>query len=477
MRNSLRWMAGIGVGLLVWTTAIAAENPATSAPAATCEVVVDFAKPLGKLRALHGVNNGPAVEGNHTADMASRHKEAGFPSVRLHDCRWPNPNVVDIPAIFPLFHADADDPQNYVFAPTDRYLEPIAARGVQIVYRLGVSIEHKSAFHTQPPVDFNKWAKICINIIRHYNDGWANGRHYGIKYFEIWNEPDIGRQMWTGTPQQYFDLYKVAVTAIKAYNPAIKVGNQVSQADGKFARQFLAYCRDQKLPLDFFDWHCYTSSPSGFIQMARTARQIADEYGFQQAESLCTEWKPMLVGWDAVSWSPNRPASSVHEAFARNRNHEAAAFAASALILMQDAPLDMAHFYTADDSPWSMFDEYGVPGKVFFAFKAFHQFLQTPNRVAVTGGQLGGDQVTLCAAIADDRKSAALLLSNFRGRTTNLRVVLQNLPLTGTVRTERYVVDEKHGFEAMEPLVDSEASRVLSFALPPATVCLVKLSQ
>lgn len=441
----------------------------------TCDVVVDFSKSLGRLRSLHGVNNGPATLGNHTADLAARHQEAGFPSVRLHDCHWPNPDVVDVPAIFPLFHADADDPKNYLFGPTDRYLAPIAARGAQIVYRLGVSIEHKTGFHTQPPADFDKWAKVCVNIIRHYNDGWANGQHYGIRYFEIWNEPDIGEPMWTGTPQQYFDLYKVAVTTIKTYNPALRIGGQVASVDGKFTRSFLAFCRDQKLALDFFDWHCYANSPSGLIQTARKARQVADEYGFKQAESFCTEWKPMLVGWDAVLWRSNRPSASVRDSFSRNRNHEAAAFAASALMLMQDAPLDMAHFYTADDSPWSMFDEYGVPGRVFFAFKAFNQFLQTSNRVAVAGGQLGGDQVTICGAMGDDRKSAALLLSNFRGETTNLRITLKDLPFNGGMRVEKYVVDGKHELEAVDPLVVDGSDRVLSFTLPPATVCLMTL--
>ena len=29
-----------------------------------------------------------------------------------------------------------------------------------------------------------------MNVIKHYNSGWANGYHYNIKYWEIWNEPD-----------------------------------------------------------------------------------------------------------------------------------------------------------------------------------------------------------------------------------------------------------------------------------------------
>jgi len=62
---------------------------------------------------------------------------AGFPGVRLHDCNWPHPDVVDLPAIFPLFHLDPDDPENYQFAKTDAYIKPIIENGATILYRMG----------------------------------------------------------------------------------------------------------------------------------------------------------------------------------------------------------------------------------------------------------------------------------------------------------------------------------------------------
>jgi len=464
------------LGCASLTDAISAGDEAANSAEATCEVVADFSKPAGRIRPLNGINNGPFVDGNHTADMNARHKEAAFPSVRLHDCHWPNPNVVDIPSIFPLFHADADDPKNYVFGPTDSYLAPIAERGAEIVYRLGVSIEHKTRYHTQPPADFEKWAKICVNVIKHYNDGWAGGKKYGIRYFEIWNEPDIGPPMWTGTPQQYFDLYRAAVTAIKAYNPALKIGGQVSFVKGKYTRPFLAYCRGQKLPLDFFSWHRYSDAPADLIDDARLMRSLLDEYGFKNAESLCTEWRPMIDGFNKVSWQKDKPAGSVRAAFARNRNHESAAFAASALMQMQDVPLDRAHYYTADDSPWSMFDEYGEPGKVFFAFKAFNIFLQTSNRVSVAGAP-GGNGVTVCCGMADDGKSAGLLLSNYRGKAADLRITFKNFPLAGDVKADRFIVDETHDYAQLDPLLLGSTNRVLVLNISPATVIIVRLSQ
>ena len=57
-----------------------------------------------------------------------------------------------------------------------------------------------------PPADAAKWAAICVGIIRHYNEGWANGFHHGIRYWEIWNEPENRPAMWTGTDEDYLAL-------------------------------------------------------------------------------------------------------------------------------------------------------------------------------------------------------------------------------------------------------------------------------
>lgn len=40
-----------------------------------------------------------------------------------------------------------------------------------------------------PPRDHDQWADICIHIIRHYNEGWANGFHLNLDYWHIWEEP------------------------------------------------------------------------------------------------------------------------------------------------------------------------------------------------------------------------------------------------------------------------------------------------
>ena len=51
-------------------------------------------------------------------------------------------------------------------------------------------------FNALIPEDFDKVAEIFAGTIRHYNKGWGNGHEWGIKYWEIWNEPDGNNTMW-----------------------------------------------------------------------------------------------------------------------------------------------------------------------------------------------------------------------------------------------------------------------------------------
>ena len=70
---------------------------------------------------------------------------------------------------------------------------------------------------------------VCEHIIRHYNEGWANGFKLGIEYWEIWNEPDgkkpNGDQPnWSGTPEEFYEMYSVTAAHLKKRFPKLKIG-------------------------------------------------------------------------------------------------------------------------------------------------------------------------------------------------------------------------------------------------------------
>ena len=317
----------------------------------------DFAKELGAVKPLHGVNNAPVRSDGRKQD---EFKVAGIPYVRTHDTAglWGGAHYVDIPNVFPNFDVDETDPASYDFAFTDAYLKPIVEAGCKIFYRLGVTIENYwkvKAYNIHPPKDFAKWARICEHVVRHYNEGWANGFRWGIEYWEIWNEPE-NPPMWQGTKEQFFEMYRVAANHLKATFPNIKVGGYAGcgfyviddakkREESEFYRSFVTwfedFCRyvqapETKAPLDFFSWHLYVSQNWPVDRIATHAayvRKTLDAAGLTDTENIFNEWN--------VFRGPNE------DQFDTIKTHVGAANTAAAFCLMQGTSIDKAMYYDA----------------------------------------------------------------------------------------------------------------------------------
>ncbi|MHB1156899.1 MAG: GH39 family glycosyl hydrolase [Phycisphaerales bacterium] len=352
---------------------------------------IDFAGQQGGFRALHGANIGPLCM-NGYIDLSPYHRRIGFPTVRLHDCPYYCWSVVDIPCIFPFFEKDAHDPANYLFPRTDAYIRSILDCGSRIIYRLGVSIEHheKFRFHTDPPADFDHWADICVQIIRHYNEGWAGGFTHDIHYWEIWNEAEnAGGIMWNAPYETYIRFYIQTARRIKAACPGIKIGGPAFNGgiltSRERLRRFLTAIREADAPLDFLSWHVYAEYPSQLTTTARHVRDVLDEFGFTKTESHLNEWNLLPPG---NLWGLCREPAYEQEYLRRLKGMEGGSLAASSLIALQDAPVHMANFYEAGNGLWGMFELSGLPAKSYYAFLAFREMLDhTPVRVRVEGSE------------------------------------------------------------------------------------------
>jgi hypothetical protein len=99
----------------------------------------------------------------------------------------------------------------------------------------------------------------------------------------------------------------------------------------------------------------------------------------------------------------------------------------------------MANYYCAGTTPWSMFDEYGVPSKVFYAFKAFNQLAQLSTRISAEGSPESG--VASCAAMSEDKKTIGLLLGNFDAKPKSVRVFIRNAPEKSNFHLQLFQVD------------------------------------
>jgi len=421
-------------------------------------VSIDLSKQIGKIRPLNGINIGTVdvyCGSELTEKYNDAYRELKIPLTRLHDCHYPYPDVVDIPAIFPLFNKDADDSTNYNFSKTDNYLLELLKTGTAISYRLGVSIEHtKKKFYAHPPEDFDKWARICVNIIRHYNEGWNNGYHLNIRYWEIWNEAEI-EPMWSGTIDQYIKLYETAARAIKKHDPSLKVGPEGSAGVFKFkwSEPILAYCSKNSVPVDFFPWHSYTGKPYDIVNEAVNVRKLLDQYGFVNTESHLNEWN--YVGPD-MGKMPT------------------ATFTATTLINLQDLPVDQACHYAGNIELYGIFEDWGEPKKTYYSLKAFSMMLDAPERVKCSvDTTLKG--INSLGGMNAQKDFACVMISNYNDPSDSLDIQIKNIPWKTGSKVEIYLIDEKNNLNSISTYNSSGKQVVMKLKTSPLSVLLIKL--
>ena len=411
----------------------------TTVPADMTTVTIDPAKAIGPIKPMNAVNNGPSkARSDQSRGNFDAYKAARIPYARIHDANWCStygaPHTVDITAVFPDFDADVDDPASYDFTMTDNYLQTIVDAGTEVFYRLGQSIEHGvKKYGIMPPKDNGKWARICEHVIRHYTEGWANGYKWKITYWEIWNEPDLGvpgdahqsgatSGTWLGTPAQFFDLYRVAATHLKKCFPRLKIGGPALGGRWEWAELFLADMRKHKVPIDFFSWHRYTSTPRHIAERCDIARKTLDKYGYRKAESILNEWN-YVKDW-SPSWVYSLQVESGH------LNLKSAALIASTMSACQDKPLDMLMYYDARVGCGmnGMFDLISLePIKGYYPFYAWAKLVDLGTQAAA--------RVDWCA-----RRPCGDLVEDDRDDTYATAAVSKN-GRHGAVLVSRYNVD------------------------------------
>jgi hypothetical protein len=444
----------------------------SAAMAEPVKIAVEFAAAQGAIRPLHGINKGP-LSANGLFNVTEAHRQLRTPWTRLHDCHHPNPDVVDIHAVFPDMSADPVKPESYDFRATDEYIDAIVAAGSGIVYRLGESIEHqKVKRHVHPPRDPAKWAEVCAGIVRHCNNGWAGGRKLGIRYWEIWNEPENRPVMWTGDDAQFLELYRLTAQRLRQEFPDIKIGGPGFGHCGKFdgkeltpsplCAALLDQCRNGALPLDFFSWHCYTDNPAELPQRAFAIRRMLDARGFGKTESHLNEWNFLPQNsWELLS--RDAPAQTRQRAVEQMAGAAGGAFLTAALMELQDAPVDVCNFYHGENGIFGLFTEVGAPVTAYHAMLAFSKMLDTPRRCQVAGTIPG--KLTALAGIDADNSRAAVLVANAGGKA-EVEISLSHIPWPGKTLMKAHWVDDAHALAEIPPPSFDGARMVLKFDGP-----------
>jgi hypothetical protein len=445
------------------------------------DIIIDLSKKQGEIKPVNGVCNGPSPK------TAKYFKRAHIPFSRLHDMRTHFHDCCDIPSIFKNFDADENDPASYDFTLSDYYIEKIKACGTDIVYRLGSSMEQGDfRFNNRPPKDFHKWARICEHVIRHYNEGWADGHHYGIKYFEIWNEPDECfpvpemNGQWTGTAEQFGELLSITASHLKKCFPDLYIGsypscNILTEKREAFFRTVFGILQENGVKLDFCSWHCYTDDPERTKKYISKIRSLLDEYGQSGAFQICTEWNyfwRMDGIWSVMGGEDGEYLAE--EMFTTASSHIGASYSLAQMITFQQSEVALATLHRADALSvyCTMFNIYGVPQKQFTAFYAFDALRECKNATHTS---------VLCDGVwaqgAGDSEKCAVSVAQYRGTARTYRLEILGLNEDDEYIAESYATDDKRNFE----LICSQKGRAgeldFSYYLKSGSLLTVKIKK
>ncbi len=408
---------------------------------ARADVFVYPSQDVGPIKPMNGVNNGPADDTSTRSNFRSL-KAIKVPFARTHDSSFSSScggeHTVDITSVFPDFSKKVDDPASYDFTITDWFLDRIRSTGAEVFFRLGQKIEHQvKKYGIMPPKDFKKWAQICEHIIRHYNEGWADGHEWNIRYWEIWNEPDLDIKQWNtnprtwgGTEEQFFDLYATTAKHLKKCFPSLLIGGPAIAGDEKWADRFLTHMMKNEVPIDFFSWHIYSTKPKRIGEVAERMRKLVDDHGYTKAETILDEWN-YIRGWeDDYCYS----LMKVPEL-------KGAAFTAATMTVCQNAPVDILMYYDVrPDSPFNGLFDYRSykPLPPYYSFYAWSRLASLGRQVKA---EIKGEEDLYVVAAKGDEGIVRTMVTRYNNDDNVNRVSQVTIHVEGARDGEVYAYD------------------------------------
>ena len=290
---------------------------------------------------------------------------AGFAHIRGHGL------FSDDMAIYqPYTDAQGVTHEAYNFTYLDRVMDSYLRLGLRPFLELGF-MPKKMASGTQtifywegnvtPPSDMAKWTAMVRATLAHLRD------RYGYEEVcrwpcEVWNEPNLKNFWENADKEKYLELYAATAKAVKEVLPDMRVGGPAicgGTGSQEWVDDFLRFCRDERLPLDFVTRHAYMGQqttkvgrytyhlmcgPEDTLSEMRRTREIIDSYPeYRGMEMHITEFN--------TSYNPLCP---IHDT---NLN---AAYIAGLLGCLGDVAASYSYWTFGD-----VFEELGVPSRPF----------------------------------------------------------------------------------------------------------------
>jgi hypothetical protein len=339
------------------------------------------------------------------------------------------------------------------------------------------------------PTSYAEWEELIYQMVKHCNIQ----RKAGIRYWEVFNEPDIGEDGGCPsrfTPESYARYYAHTAQAILRADPGARVGGPALAYSGSpLLKGLLDHCSAHKAPLHFVSWHIYNSDPAAIQKTIATVKDLLGHYPDLHCETILDEWnmslsKPRLEPRYQPSFaietiSRMREAGLDYAAYYHIRDYQVDP-EQFGRFMSRKGTLNMANWWNLTPQFDGLFDYQGVPRPAYFAFKMLSRL--TGNRVEVKSDR---PQVKLMAAYDGDQKMLHALVWNFAVETppachVNLKIgglqvgklAFRRLALDSDTASNQE--NDRMRLQRNETLEDIVEARD-SFDLPPYGIALVSL--
>ncbi len=392
-------------------------------------------RPEGFIKALNSVHGSPLSMNKGYVDLMKQYRTAGIPMVRLP---VGDGSDYSLSGVFPDSRKDPDDPAAYRFTDIDLAMESIRLSGAiplwEATYDIG-STDHRFQHCFQQgsaPADPEKWAQVVQYVLRHFNDGWANGHHWNVEYVEFLNEPFKSNLYDRKDYQSCWQVYELLSRAIEGYNQEtghdvklLGYSNPMNLSSGSamdytndlwLMDSFLSFVQERDLKLDIFSFHLYGDYLEQ-VQAAKLVREHLDKGGFSGVPIWNTEWNTRVISSeDKMLSSAYFAAHNVQtKTVWQGLVDRAFVFRASQRSIRAGDPTEVDQ--QCDDTYYIAAD--GTPLPAYYTWFMFREMEEnTPNRLLTE--PVDKDMVTFLAGRSDDGERINLLVSYWVGNTSDV---------------------------------------------------------
>ena len=172
-----------------------------------------------------------------------------------------------------------------------------------------------------PPTKMELWYDLIRSFTLHVTERYGYDE-VSTWFFEVWNEPNL-KCFWTGSQQDYFDLYEASAKAVKSVSEDYRVGGPAT-AVCAWVGDLIEYCTDKNIPLDFVSTHLYPqdeyclyktreNSPyqeigDYFVQEVRKVKETVEKSSRPDIDIYWTEFNTLTADGDGNITFLNNPA-------------------------------------------------------------------------------------------------------------------------------------------------------------------------